>query len=108
MAKQTIGVIYDDAGYPSIAAFTSVVSASGGLQTVKASAGRLHKIIVTVATTTTAVTVYDNASAASGTVLAVIPAAATAGTVYDINLPVLSGITVNGAAAAGSLTFGYS
>jgi hypothetical protein len=108
MAKQTIGVTYDDAGFPSLASSTAVVSASGGVVTVKAGAGRLHKIIVTVATTTTAVTVYDNASAASGTVLAVIPAAATAGTVYDINLPALNGITVNGAAAAGSLTFGYA
>ena len=108
MAKQGIVTPYDDAGFPAAAASTAVVPASGGVQTVKAGAGRLLKVIVTVATTTTACTVYDNASAASGLVLAVIPAATAAGTVYDINLPVSNGITVNGAAAAGSLTIGYA
>lgn len=108
MAKNAIVVPYDDAGFPAPAATTAVVSASGGVNTVKAGAGRLLKIIVTVATTVAACTVYDNATTNSGTVLAVIPAATAAGTVYDINLPAVNGITVNGGASAGSLTIGYS
>lgn len=107
MAKNGIFTVYDDAGFPTTASFTQTVSASGGLVTVKGGPGRLMKIVVGVATTTTAVTVYDNASAASGVVLAVIPPSA-AGTVFDINLPAFNGITVNGGAAAGSLTVAWS
>lgn len=108
MAKNGITTSYDDAGFPANAAFAQSFPANGGVQVVKNSSGRLLKIVVSVATTTTACTVYDNAAAASGTVLAVIPAATPAGTIYDINLPAVNGITVNGAAAAGALTFGWS
>lgn len=108
MAKNQITTPYDDAGFPAAAAFTQTVSASGGVQSIKAGPGRLMKILVTVAPTTNPVTVYDNASAASGVILAIIPAATVAGTVYDVNLPATLGITVNGAAAAGSLTVAWS
>lgn len=108
MAKNGIVTPYDDAGFPASAATTAPISASGGVQVVKAGAGRLLKVIVTTATATTAVTIYDNASAASGTALLVIPAAAAAGTVYDVNLPAVNGITVNGAASAGAITVGYA
>jgi hypothetical protein len=108
MAKNSIATPYDDAGFPAAAATTVNVSASGGVQVVKAGAGRLLKVIVLVATATTLCTVYDNASTNSGTPLIVIPAATAAGTVYDINLPVVNGITVNGAASAGTLAFGYA
>lgn len=50
---------------------------------------------------------YDNASAASGTVLMVIPGATAAGTVYDINLPAVNGIYAS-FAGTGGITFGYS
>lgn len=106
MAKNGIVTPYDDAGFPAAAASTQVVSASGGAVTVKNGAGRLMKVIVTVATTVAACTIYDN-TATSGLALLVIPAATAAGTVYDVNLPVFNGITVNGAASAGSLTVGY-
>jgi hypothetical protein len=100
---------YDDAGYPAQAYFTGVVAAASGLQVLKTRPGRLLKAVVTVATTTSAVTFYDTAAGtATGTVLLVIPAAAAAGTVYDINLPAANGITVNGAMAAGSVTVGWS
>lgn len=108
MAKNGIVTPYDDAGFPAAAATTAAVSASGGVQTVKAGPGRLLKVIVTTATATSACTVYDNASTNSGTQLLVIPASAAAGTVYDLNLPAVNGITVNGAASAGALTIGYS
>jgi hypothetical protein len=108
MAKNGINSVYDDAGFPSQAAFTAALPANGGVQVVKGSAGRLLKVVVTTATTTSPVTIYDSAAAAAGTILLVIPAAAAAGTIYDVNLPAVNGIVVNGAAAAGAITVGYS
>jgi hypothetical protein len=109
MAKNGIVTQYDDAGFPAQAATNFVVAAASGLQLIKGGAGRLLKVIVTVATTTNPVTFYDNATgAASGTVLLVVPAAATAGTIYDVNLPAANGITVNGAMVAGAITVGYA
>ena len=108
MANNGITTSYDDEGFPVNAAHAQSVSASGGLVTLKQGAGRLARAIVTTATATTAVTVYDNASAASGTPLLVIPASTTAGTLYTVDLPFTNGLTVNGAASAGQITFGWS
>jgi hypothetical protein len=100
---------YDDAGYPAQAYFTGVIAAASGLALLKSGPGRFASASVTVATTTNAVTFYDTATGtATGTVLLVIPAAATAGTVYTVNLPFLLGLTVNGAQVAGSVTAGWS
>ena len=104
MAKQPIYVPYDDAGFPSVASATASLSATGA---VKASAGRLFKIVVTTVLGAGAVTVYDNPSAASGTILFVIPATTAAGTVYDINLPAVNGIYAS-FASTGAVTFGYA
>ena len=108
MANNGIVTQYDDAGFPVSARSTQGVSASGGIVTLKQGPGRFAKAVVTTATTTTAVTVYDNASTNSGTPLLVIPAAAAAGTIYAVDLPFVNGLTVNGAAAAGAITFGWS
>lgn len=108
MAKNSIVTPYDDAGFPAAAATVASLSASGGVQVVKAGPGRLLKVIVTTATTVAACTVYDNATTNSGTQLLVIPAATAAGTVYDVNLPAVNGITVNGGASAGQLAVGYA
>ncbi|HMH94154.1 MAG TPA: hypothetical protein VK586_24120 [Streptosporangiaceae bacterium] len=105
MAKQTIGVVYDDAGFPSIAAFTAPVTI-GTTQTVKASPGRLCRIVVTTATATALTTIYDGLTAA-GTPLFIVPIAAPIGTVYAVDLPALVGITVAGA-GTGAITIGYS
>jgi hypothetical protein len=107
MAKQTIGVTYDDAGFPSIAATTAPVTL-GGTVTVKASAGRLLKVIVTTVTATAVTTIYDNPSTNSGTPLFVVPIAAAVGTVYDVNLPAANGITVVSTGATGAITVGFS
>ena len=60
---------------------------------VRAKGGYYHGYIVTVATTG-AVTVYDNASAASGTVIDVIPTSTAAGTrgVLAQPVPVANGV----------------
>ncbi len=101
---------YDDAGFPSMAAFATALTNTGGV--VKASPGRLLKVVVT---TTFAgagglMTFYDNASAASGTVLLAIPTATAAGVVYTIDLPALNGIFagIGGTLSAGAVTIGYS
>jgi hypothetical protein len=80
----------------AIAAGASTVA-----QVVKASAGRLCRIIVTT-TGTADLKFYDNASAASGTVIGYIPSAATLGQSFDIQMPASNGITaglLNGSAA---------
>lgn len=104
MAKNGIITDYDDAGYPSIAASTVSLTATG---VVKNAPGRLIRIVVTTAMSAAATTIYDNASAASGTILFVIPASATQGTVYTVDLPAVNGIYAS-FAGTGTVTFGYS
>lgn len=106
MAKNSIVTPYDDAGFPSMAVSNAVVSAAG-TQTIKQSAGRLMKVVVTASAAGT-VTIYDNASAGSGTILLAIPASPTVGTVYDVNLPAVNGITAVAAATPSSVTIGYA
>ena len=104
MAKNQIATPYDDAGFPAQAALTVSATATG---VIKPSAGRLFKAVVTTALSAAAVTIYDNASAAAGTILFVIPASAAAGSVYDINLPAAAGIYAS-FAGTGTVTFGYA
>ena len=101
---------YDDAGCPSTAAFAVPITFAGGV--VKAAPGRLLKVIVT---TTFAgagglMTFYDNASAASGTVLLAIPTATAVGVIYAIDLPAVNGIWagIGGTLSAGAVIVGCS
>lgn len=107
MANNQIVTPYDDAGIAANAVKTLAHTAPA-LQTVKAAPGRLVKVVVTTVTATAAITIYDNASAASGTPLLVIPAAAGAGTVYDVQMPAANGITIQSTGATGALTVGYA
>ncbi len=59
---------------------------------IQAKGGMLKKVIV-IAAGTAAISLYDNAAAAAGTVLLTIPANTVAGTIYDLNEPVQNGIT---------------
>jgi hypothetical protein len=59
---------------------------------VAAGPARLCRVVVQ-ALGTAALTFYDNPSAASGTKLFIIPASAAAGTIYDVQMPALTGIT---------------
>jgi|ERR1022692_2978564 hypothetical protein len=109
MAKGQIVTQYDDAGFPAMAAFAVPITFAGGV--VKASPGRLLKVVVTTAFASgTGITFYDNASAASGTVLlTILLAAGLAGAVYTLDLPALNGIyAANTGLTAGALTVGYS
>jgi hypothetical protein len=71
------------------------VGAGAGNTIIKSSPGRLARILVT-ATGTAAFVVYDNASAPSGTIIAVVPANALAGTIIDAQAPALNGMTLAG------------
>ena len=107
LAKNAIITQYDDAGFPAQAAFTTPVTL-GGTLAIKAGAGRVLKVIVTTVTASAVATIYDNASAASGTPLLVIPVAAAVGTIYDVQLPAANGIYVSSAGATGAITVGWA
>jgi hypothetical protein len=53
--------------------------------------------------------VYDNASAASGTIIAVIAGSTAAGVVVDLQMPCNNGITIgsNASLAAGVITLSW-
>jgi hypothetical protein len=76
---------------------------------VKASAGKYYGYIVTTALSAAAVTIYDNASAASGTVIDVIPASTAAGTrgVLAAPVPCTNGMYAN-VAGTGTVLFLYT
>ena len=63
-------------------------SALTGTAAVKASAGLYYGYTVTTALSAAAITIYDNASAASGTVIDVIPASTAAGSTKNLASPI--------------------
>ncbi len=75
--------------------------------TVKNAPGYLKKIVVLV-TATVAMTFYDNASAASGTILYVTAATVAAGTIIDIDMPFMNGLTVSQASGTAGMILAYS
>lgn len=99
-----------DAGnFLAVASTTATIPSANTLTTIKASAGRLISILVTATGTGGPVSIYDNASAASGTVIGVVPANAAAGTIYDLNMPAKNGITVGvGPTSSPAFTLSYS
>jgi len=109
MAKNGLFTNYDNNGFPVQASYTEPVAAGAGTTTIKAAAGRLCRVVVTTAgTSSDNLTLYDNASAGSGTVLAVIPGGGTVGTVYALDLPAANGITAVNVASGPAVTVGYS
>ena len=94
-------------------ASNAAVPAGAGTTVIKAGGpGVLGRVVITTAGSTGNLTLYDSASGASGTILAVIPgasnvAAAVVGAVYDLRMPVLNGITAVGAANSPAVTVSY-
>jgi hypothetical protein len=84
-----------------------IAAATSGPTVIKASQGRLARVLVTTQGTTTAETFYDNPSACSGTIIGVIPVTATVGTVYQIDLGANTGITACGGTLSPAVTVGY-
>jgi len=73
---------------------------------VKASAGYLKGFVVTT-TATAAMSFYDNASAASGTVLYTTSATIAAGTVVTLDMPFANGLTLSQASGSAAVTIAY-
>lgn len=86
---------------------TATVAAGVGTTVVKASLGRLCRVVVTVAGSTGALTFYDNATTGSGTVLAVVPGSAAVGTAYDVQMPAALGIVAVGATGSVGATVSF-
>jgi hypothetical protein len=81
--------------------------ASGSSVAIKAGGpGFLCRVIVNTLGTGVA-TFYDNPSAASGTVIFIVPASAVAGTIYQVIMPVLTGIFCVSAASGPVLAVSY-
>jgi hypothetical protein len=90
----------------------------GGLQTtqvtptsltvIKATPGRLAKVLCSTANATNAINIYDNATTNSGTIIGVIPTTATAGQIFDLQMPAANGITIAATASAGTITVSWS
>jgi hypothetical protein len=92
---------------------TAIAAATTGPTIVKASAGRLAHVTITAAGTTGNVTIYNNATACSGAILAVIPGTSNAatngqlGTDFDFQKYASNGIAVCGAAASAGISVTY-
>ena len=70
---------------------TAPVVAAAAAAAIKATPGRLCKVMVTTLGTA-ALLFYDNASAASGTIIGAIAASAAVGTVSTFDMPAANGI----------------
>lgn len=88
-------------------ATTGITAGASGAAAVKASPGRLCRIIVTTLGTAV-LNFYDNTNAATGTIIGSVPASAAAGTMYDVQLPGAVGIYAGGATNTPAVTVGYA
>lgn len=108
MPRNPVVTTVDDLGFVVDGVTTKAIAAATATPTVlKAGPGRLCQVLVT-AVGTDAALVYDNASAASGTVIGAVPASAPVGSVYAFQMPARNGITVAGSAAMPGLTVSYA
>ena len=102
--------VYADAGNSVKAEATANVLTGAATTIVKGQSGRLVNVVITTAgTSSDNATIYDNATAASGKILAVIPGGTTlTGAAVSIDLPAANGITVVNVASGPAFTVGYS
>ena len=85
---------------------TISVPATNSAVVIKASAGRLVRVLVTTVGTTTTL-IYDNATTASGTIIGVIPANSGIGTIIDLSMPAVNGITAGQTTTSSVFTASY-
>jgi hypothetical protein len=72
---------------------------------VRTQRGGLGSVLIQI-TTTAAVTIYDSAVGAGGTVIGYIPSGATPGN-YVFDMPAAQGVVVAGASTNPAMTVGY-
>lgn len=101
----------DSSGNIGMRAAQSNVPVAAGVGTaasvVKSSPGYLKGVLVT-ATGTANLQFFDNASAASGTVIGVVPSSATLGQFFPCDMPALLGITAAKLSGTPAVTVSYS
>ena len=86
---------------------TAIAAATAANTVVKASAGRLCRVLIT-ATGTAEMDIFDNASTNSGTKIGAIPANPTIGQVFDLRMPATNGITVGGSSNNPGVTISWT
>lgn len=78
---------------------------------VKTGSGVLGRILVTSANGAAAINIYDanspSSGAITGTIIGVVPASATVGSIYTLGMTFENGLIVGGAATNGALTISY-
>jgi len=86
---------------------TPIAAATSANTVIKATAGRLARILVT-ATGTVNMLIYDNATTNSGTVIGVVKSGAVVGDIIELHVPAANGITVAGNAGNAGVTIAWS
>ena len=107
MPRNPVVTLVDDTSSSIGGTATTALAAGAGTVVVEAAPGRLCRVVVTAAGSTGAVTIYDNASSATGIVLAVIPGSAAVGAVYEVQMPAANGIVAAAAAPSVALPVAY-
>ena len=89
----------------------ALASGLTGNTLIKSGSGTLGRILVTSANGAAAINIYDAIAPASGaitgTIIGVVPASATVGTVVTLGMPFTLGCLVGGAASNGALTISF-
>lgn len=94
----------------AVAGGTSTTSIAAGVTAntiVKNGPGRLTRVLTTSLNGATAVSIYDSATTATGTIIGFVPANAVAGTTLSFDMPAAIGIVVGGAATNPSMTVSF-
>lgn len=100
--------IVDAAGFPVAGTTTTAIAAgTTGDTIIKSSAGRLCRVLVN-STGTAAVSIFDNATTHTGTIIGAVPSGAALGTLIECDAPAVNGIVVQGAAGNPALTVIWS
>lgn len=86
---------------------TAVAAGTGTDTVIKNSAGRLCRVLITSTAGAAVTAFYDNATAGSGTIIGIFPAAVAAGTVGDFEIPAANGITLKGAVTNPAMTISF-
>lgn len=87
---------------------TKAVTTTAGNTVISTSAGRFSAVLFTTAGAANAITVYDNATTNSGTVIGYFAASTSIGTFQAYDIPIANGIVIRDAAGSTGLTIVYS
>ena len=87
---------------------TTAVTTINGNVPVSASSGRFSATLVTGSATSALITIYDNATTNSGTIIGYIASGSVVSAFQAYDIPVANGIVVNSATANQTFTIVYS